>query len=326
MKGSIGGSFLTRNFSTAGEEVLSPEVDQRGSAVYLYEEIAASPHVQVQFGGRYERASFEPIADEPTRVFNNVSGSVGLLFLPTDQTTVSFSLARASRNPALEELYFHGPHPGSAAVENGNPDLDSEHSLGFDASVRWRSAAASGEVTFFVNSIDNFIFREFTGEVEDDLAVTAFTQANARLYGVESHVDVKAGPLFWVEGGLDYVRGELASIDTPMPRVPPLRGHAGVRFEKSGFEAGVDGVFTASQDRVYSLTFGDRQVGETPTDGYNLLKLYASYSFGGMRTLNTITLRLDNVTNALYFNHLNFLKDFSPEMGRNLAVVYNVKF
>jgi iron complex outermembrane receptor protein len=35
MKGSTGGSFLTRNFSTSGEEALSPEVDQRGGAVCL---------------------------------------------------------------------------------------------------------------------------------------------------------------------------------------------------------------------------------------------------------------------------------------------------
>ena len=90
----------------------------------------ASPHVQIQFGGRVERASFEPKEDEPARDFNNFSGSVGLLFLPTDQTTIAFSLARSSRNPALEELYFHGPHPGNAAIENGNPDLESEHGAG----------------------------------------------------------------------------------------------------------------------------------------------------------------------------------------------------
>jgi len=329
MKGSIGGSLLTRNFSATGEEVLSPEVDQKGGALYIYEEVAASQHTQIQFGGRYEHASFEPqTTDEPARDFDNVSGSVGLLFLPTDQATISFNLASSTRNPALEELYFHGPHPGNNAIENGNPGLESERALGFDASVRWRGAAAAGEVTFFVNRISNFIFREFTGEVDDEegLAVTEFAQADARLYGIESHVDVKVGPLVWVEGGLDYVRGELTSIDSPMPRVPPLRGHAGVRLQRNAFQAGVEGSFTAKQDRVYALSFGGVSVGETPTDGYNLLKLYASYSFGSNRTVSTITARLDNATNVLYSNHLNYLKDLAPEMGRNFAVVYNVKF
>ncbi|HEV8396617.1 MAG TPA: TonB-dependent receptor [Vicinamibacterales bacterium] len=328
MSGSIGGSFLTRNFSAAGEEALSPEVDQRGGAVYLYEEVAASQHVQVQFGGRVEHSSFEPKVDEPARDFTNLSGSVGLLFLPTDRTTIAFSLAHASRNPALEELYFHGPHPGNNAIENGNPDLDSEHSLGFDASLRWRSAVATGEVTFFVNRIDNFIFRQFTGEVDEEegLAVTEFAQADGRLAGVESHLDVKVGPLLWVEGGLDYVRGDFSSSDTALPRIPPLRGRAGLRLQKNAFQAGVDGIFTAKQDRVYALGFGGSVIGETPTDGYNLMKVFASYTFGNNRAANTITARLDNATNALYRNHLNYLKDLAPEMGRNFAIVYSVKF
>jgi iron complex outermembrane receptor protein len=328
MKGSIGGSFLTRNFSASGEEALSPEVDQRGGAAYLYEEVAVTPHVQFQFGGRVDHASFEPKADEPARDFTNVSGSVGLLLLPTDQTSIAFSVARASRNPALEELYFHGPHPGNNAIENGDPNLDSEHALGFDASARWRGAKASGEVTFFLNNINNFIFRQFTGEVDEEegLPVTVFAQGDGRLVGMESHVDVKVHPLLWVEGGLDYVHGELTNLDTPMPRIPPLRGRAGVRFERNGFQAGGEGIFTAKQDRVYSLGFSGTDIGETPTDGYNLLKLFASYSFAKAGVLNTITARLDNVTNELYHNHLNYLKDLAPEMGRNFALVYNVKF
>jgi iron complex outermembrane receptor protein len=329
LKGSIGGSFLTRNFSASGEEALSPEVDQRGGAAYVYEEVAASQHLQVQFGGRVEHASFDPqTSTEPARDFTNVSGSVGLLYLPTDSTTVAFSLASAARNPALEELYFHGPHPGNNAVENGDPNLDSERALGFDASVRWRGARASGEVTFFLNNIDNFIFRQFTGEVDEEegLPITVFAQADGRMVGMESHVDVKVHPLLWVEGGLDYVHGEFTALDTPMPRIPPLRGRAGLRFERKGFQAGGEGIFTAKQDRVYSLGFSGTDIGETPTDGYNLLKLFASYSFAAGGVYNTITARLDNATNELYHNHLNYLKDLAPEMGRNFALVYNVKF
>jgi iron complex outermembrane recepter protein len=326
MKGSIGATVLTRAFSTAGEEVLSPAVDQKGFAAYVYEEVAASPHAQLQFGARVEHAAFAPAADEPAADFTNVSGSVGVLLLPNDSTTVAFSVARAARNPALEELYFHGPHPGNNAFENGDPTLQSEHALGFDASLRWRGAAASGEVTYFLNRIDNFIFRELTGAVEEDLLETNFVQGDARLQGIESHIDVRVAPVVWVEGGLDYVRGDLTAIDKPLTRMPPLRGRAGLRFQRNAFQAGGDAVFTAKQDRVYTISTPTGEVGETPTDGYNLLKLYASYSFVSGKTTNTITARLDNATDTLYRNHLNFLKDLAPEMGRNFRVVYSVKF
>jgi iron complex outermembrane receptor protein len=326
--GAVGASVLTREFEATGEEVLAPLVNQKGFAAYMYEEVDASPRVQLQLGARVDRATFKPQTDEPNTDFTNLSGSFGLVVRPTEPVSLAFSVARASRNPALEELYFHGPHPGNNAVENGNPDLTSEHSVGFDASLRWRSAVASGEVTFFANKINDFIFRRFTGDVDEQegLAVTEFDQADARMIGMESHVDVRVGPVIWIEGGLDYVRGDLISLDLPMPRVPPLRGLAGLHFRRNAFEAGVDGTFTAKQDRVYALGFSGTTVGETPTDGYNLAKIFASYTFGTGTMANTITVRLDNATNTLYRNHLNYLKDLAPEMGRNFAVVYSVRF
>jgi hypothetical protein len=69
------------------------------------------------------------------------------------------------------------------------------------------------------------------------------------------------------------------------------------------------------------VTVDRRQVGETLTDGYDLLKLFASYSFGSSTVVNTITARLDNATDVVYHNHLNYLKDLVPEMGRNFALV-----
>jgi iron complex outermembrane receptor protein len=237
---------------------------------------------------------------------------------PSDATTLAFSLARAARNPALEELYFHGPHPGNNAVENGNPDLGSEQAVGFDVSLRWRASRASGELTYFLNNISNFIFRNPTDEIEDDLPVTFFSAGDSRLQGIESHVDLAVSSGVWIEGGLDYVKGELTSSDLPLPRMPPLRGRAGLRVQHNAFQAGFDGIFTAKQDRVFTL--------ESPTDGSKVLKLFAAYSFGTAAAASTITARLDNATNELYRNHLNYLKDLVPEIGRNFKLLYSVKF
>jgi iron complex outermembrane recepter protein len=72
--------------------------------------------------------------------------------------------------------------------------------------------------------------------------------------------------------------------------------------------------------------FHRETIGETPTAGYNLLKLFASYSIAAGGAVHTFTARLDNATNELYHNHLNYLKDLAPEVGRDFKVVYNVKF
>ena len=144
LKGSVGVWGLTRAFEATGAEALSPPVDQRAIAALLYEEVTW-PHVVFQFGARVDRTAFKPEGELMDRTFNNFSGSVGLLLRPSDAVNVAVSLARASRNPALEELYFLGPHPGNFAFEIGNPALDSEPALGFGLSMRWRHSRASGE-------------------------------------------------------------------------------------------------------------------------------------------------------------------------------------
>jgi iron complex outermembrane receptor protein len=326
LKGSIGLFALGRSFSAEGEESLTAPVDQGAFAAFLYEEAVVNPHLTFQFGGRVEHTGFTPEEDE-ARDFTTFSGSMGLLIHPSEQTTVAFSLARAARNPALEELYFHGPHPGNAAVENGNVDLNPETGIGFDMSLRWRGSRATGEATYFFNNINDFIFREYTGEVEDDLPVTNFVAGDARLQGLEMHADVNVSSLIALEGGLDYVHGDLTSGDQPLPRIPPLRGRVGVRVQKNALQIGADAVFTADQDRIFVSETAEGPVGEMATPGSNLLKLFASYSFGRGPVSNTITLRLDNVTNELYYNHLNYLKDLGvAEVGRNFKVLYNVKF
>ena len=42
--------------------------------------------------------------------------------------------------------------------------------------------------------------------------------------------------------------------------------------------------------------------------------------------LHTVTGRVDNVTDELYRNHLSLIKDLTPEMGRNVKLLYSVKF
>jgi iron complex outermembrane receptor protein len=74
----------------------------------------------------------------------------------------------------------------------------------------------------------------------------------------------------------------------------------------------------AKQDRIFST--------ETETDGYQLLRLFASYSFGQGAVAHTITGRLDNATDELYRNHLSLIKDLAAEMGRNVRLLYNVRF
>jgi iron complex outermembrane receptor protein len=343
LKGSAGGWFLNRAFDAVGEETLSPAVDQRGFAAFLYEEVAW-PHVTFQFGGRVDHTRYEPNG-ETGHSFTTGSGSVGLLLRPAaanDRVTIAVSLARAARNPALEELFYFGSHPGNFAFEVGDPDLGPEHALGFDVALRWRWARASGEVTYFRNDIGDYIFRapmsgaeferrlpafaaRFPGRgigeapiATDEFPIVENVAADSILQGIESHADFQLTSGLAVELGLDYIRGTLEDSGEPLPRIPPLRFRGGLRYQRNAFQAGGEMTATATQNRLFST--------ETPTDGYQLLRLYSAYSFGRDRLTHTVTARLDNATNELYRNHLSLIKDLTAEMGRNVKLLYSVRF
>ena len=194
-------------------------------------------------------------AGETERDFTNGSLSAACCCVrrrPNDRLTIAASVARAARAPALEEMFFFGLHPGNFALEVGNPGLKSEHALGVDLSLRWRTPRASGEVTYFRNDISDYIFRrnmdheEFEERLDE--FVTRFggrepaghatsTRGERRrrrgdrvrrvrrrrrlLQGIESHADFQLTSTLTAEAGLDIVRGALKENDLPLPRIPP---------------------------------------------------------------------------------------------------------
>jgi iron complex outermembrane receptor protein len=122
------------------------------------------------------------------------------------------------------------------------------------------------------------------------------------------------------------LHGELTTLSVQLPRITPLRGRIGARFQKNAFQSGLDATLVGAQNRVFTTPLGGGLLNETTTEGYGLTKLYAAYSFTAGKALNTLAARLDNAANTRYSNHLNFLKDLAPEMGRDFRVTYTVKF
>jgi iron complex outermembrane receptor protein len=323
LKGTIGGWATHRDYSSLGEESLAPPTTQNAFAGFLYEELTFD-RVSIQFGGRVDHTKFSPegaVVDRPEltdRTFTEFSGSVGLVGRLSNELTLAVNVARAARNPSLEELYNNGPHVGNFAFEIGNPDLPSERGIGVDVSLRYRARRFFAEGTYFRNSIDKYIFAFPTGEEEDGLRVVNFLSADSLLQGFELHTDIGLSDSVWLELGGDGVHAELRDLDQPLPRIPPYRGWAALRYESGGFHIEGEVRGAAKQDRIFG--------GETPTAGYAILNGHASYTFTSGKAAHTVTLRLGNATDKLYRNHLSFIKDLAPEMGRTVKLVYALRF
>jgi iron complex outermembrane receptor protein len=148
--------------------------------------------------------------------------------------------------------------------------------------------------------------------------VAVYSQGNSNYRGFEGKLDVALHRNFWLNLGADSVRARLSEGDTPLPRIPPVRGRIGIDARYKGLSVRPEVVLANSQTGVYST--------ETPTAGYAVVNVQGSYTLVGAHHLQIFSANFFNAGNNLYRNHLSFLKAFAPEIGRGVRVSYSIQF
>jgi iron complex outermembrane recepter protein len=322
LSGRFGFWGLHRDFEATGEEALAPPTKQNAFAVFGLQTLDFE-RVALQFGGRLESNRYTP-AETPTRgllpkrSFTGFSGAIGVRVNTWNGGALVANYTHSYRAPSLEELYNEGPHPGNLAFEIGNPNLERELGNGLDFGLRHSSKRLRFEANGFSYHIDNFVFLAPTGDVEDGLLVAEYSQDKSRYSGTEAQLDVALHPNIWLNLRADYVNAELTDSNTPLPRIPPLRARVGLELRYKGLLLNPEVVMTKDQDRLFPT--------ETRTAGYTVFGLSGSYLIAHGHAAHIISFNAFNLGDRLYRNHLSFIKEFAPEMGRGLRVTYTLRF
>jgi iron complex outermembrane recepter protein len=316
LSGSFGFSGFYRDYTSVGEEALAPPTKQNSFAAFAIERIDFE-RVGFQAGGRIEHNSYSPRGLRD-RSFTGFSGAAGIrISLPHSAALVA-NYTHSYRAPALEELYNNGPHPGNLSFEIGNPNLNRESSDGIDISLRHSSERMRAEFNSFYYRIRDFIFLAPTGNIEDGLVEANYDQGKTRFVGTELRMDVALTRNFWLLSSLDYVNAKLTELKIPLPRIPPLRARVGFEWLAGGFRLNPEVVMARDQNRVF-LT-------EEKTAGYATVDVTASYTITKQHSAHIISLNGFNLNDKLYRNHLSFIKNFAPEIGRGVRLVYTMRF
>lgn len=318
LTGSFGFSGLRRDYTTTGEEAIAPPVIANIISVFTLQQVGFE-HFRLQFGGRVDHTIYNvQVGPLPNRDFTGFSGAAGVHVPLWTGGAFVVNYTHAYRAPALEELYNDGPHPGNATFEIGDPTLRRESSNGVDISLRHQSGRVRAEANFFYYHINHFVFLAPTGDVEDGLPVAEYLQANSRFLGGEANFDVGITNNFWLLTGMDIVDARLIATGTPLPRIPPLRGRVGFDFRWRGLS--VRPVVIMARDQ--SAVFGN----ETRTAGYTVVDFNASYTVAQQHAVHVFSVSAFNLGDRLYRNHLSFIKDLAPEIGRGVRVAYTLRF
>jgi iron complex outermembrane recepter protein len=222
------------------------------------------------------------------------------------------------RAPALEELYFFGPHAGNLTFEIGNANLAMERNTGLDASLRRQSARLRFEGNVFYYRISDFVYLAPTGRIREGFVEANYAQADTRYRGAEARLDAAVRPDLWLNVSIDSVSARIRETNTPLPRIPPIRGRIGFDVRLNRLSMKPELVLARPQNSVFAT--------ETRTAGYAVTNLNSTYTIAGAHSVQIFYFTLFNATDRLYRNHLSFIKNIAPEIGRGFRIGYTIRF
>ncbi len=353
LTGSVGFQASRSDFSAVGEEVVTPATVTDSQALFVLESYKLNPALTLQFGGRYEHQGIRVGEVDPAlpaypgyaattgekRTDRGFSVSTGLVWYPAKDYSVGLSVAYSQRLPVAQELFSNGPHGGTNAYEIGSSGLDREDSLGVDFTVRKRAGFVTGTVGAFVNRFSNFVFEQKDPALYFDedsgtflpypvlpgdeyLPIYQFVARDAVFWGGEAdltfHLWETDSDHLHLDLTSDYVHAQQTTDDQPLPRIPPLRAGAGLRYERGRWTLGANVRHAFRQDRVAAE--------ETETAGYTLVGADLSYRLPVGKSEWELFARGANLTDEDARVSTSFLKDVAPLPGRSITTGVRVTF
>jgi iron complex outermembrane receptor protein len=327
MVGGVFGEY--RDFAQACLTFL-PRTREYTAAAYLYDEITIGK-TQLMAACRYDVRSVEPTerdmnaaGDIRDRRFDGPSAALGIVRPLVTNVSGSATVTRAFRAPAIEELFAEGPHLAAYSYEVGNAELGDETGLGVELTLDYRGGGGAARASYFRNEFADYIFAADTGEIqigagsEGFLPLYRYVGLDALLSGGELEASWRIRDDLTMEGFASYVEGTLTYTGVPLPRIPPLTGRLELRYVRGSWQGRLATRMAARQDRVGEF--------EEPTAGYALLDAGLEWTHLSRSFFHSVTLRVDNLGDTEYRNHLSRIKSIMPEPGRNLSLLYRVSF
>lgn len=320
--GVAGLQYLTRDFSAVGEEAYLPLVETSKWGVFLLEE-SHFGELTFSAGARLEQMEHDPASAAPAYDDTAFSGSVGFV-RPFGGARVSLNLNYTERHPAPEELYSQGPHLATGLYEIGDPEIAREKNRSVDLGIRG-GESWTWSVNLFYKDAGDYIYLAGTGEVEDELPVAEYRQADATFYGYELETRL---PLWSLEGGhelhallwSDMTRGRLDGVtgNRNVPRMPVQRLAAGLEWAALNWSAAVEAIY--HDDQTHTSDF------ESETSSYTLVNADLVYNLDFGRTGTLLFVRGKNLLDEDGRRSVSFLKDYAPIPGRSLEAGVRIGF
>lgn len=310
---------------TVGGFTFTPPATEQGAALFGFEDLHLGDWI-LQVSGRLDLRAVVPDEERKARIgtirsrrFIAPSGGIRWFRPFGGGMEAGVGLMRTVRIPSIKELYSEGPHLPAYSYEVGNPELGMETGWGGEVFGRFATEKAGLHVALFATRISDYLYPRNTGTfaVQRPLPVYQYSGDDVRMVGAEVLAEVRLPLQIQVTGSASAVNGSFRD-GSPVPFMPPVNGKVKVEWTRSSLTLGAGVRWSLRQDRLGEF--------EDPTDGFLVPDLTLQYFRNVGRTLHTVALTAENITDSEYRMHLSRVKSIMPEPGRNVKVLYRVYF
>ncbi len=262
-----------------------------------------------------------------------ITGSVGLVLSPGDETQLSMNLSSGFRAPNLDDIgKVFDSEPGNVIVPN--PDLQAEKAYNIDLGINQNIFnLLHFEITGFFTLLDNAMVRRdfhFNGKdsiiYADELSqvFSIVNAGNAIVYGTQIAIQMSPVRNFRIKSNINYTKGE-DQDGIPLRHVSPLYGSTHFIFESKKFKADLyalyNGELPSNQMSPSELNkafmYATDISGNPYSPSWYTINLKTSYQLGNFGMLNV---GIENIFDHRYRPYSSGI--VSP--GRNIIIALRV--
>jgi len=344
--GVFGLQLNDREFSAVGEEAFVSPTDSDSYALFWAAERDFNA-LNIEAGVRFEETDYDSsvVAGGTDFDFSSFSVSLGGHYHLDQAWSVSALLDISSRAPTIEELFSAGPHLatdsfdiGLTAVEvadgefiiDPNASVDEESVVGLSLGAQYEYQGVTFSATLYHLEFDDFIYQEVgaerneEGELEEgELTELIYQQDDATFTGLDLQAAFTLAKFSQGDLGLsllfDIVDAELdISGNDNLPRIPSERFGVGLNWTSEAWTANLNWTHVGSQTDV--------AVNELETSSYNDVDFRITRNFKIGEDNLSVFFSGENLTDDEQRNHVSFVKDIAPSIGRRFEVGVQYSF
>lgn len=301
-----------RSGAVAHEKPL-PDVTYLSAGLFAENVWTVSPQATLSMGGRWDRIQVEndptPQWERQRRDESSWNAHLGGVANVSDRARVRAVAASGYRAASLEERYQF-LELGAGRVKLGDPDLNPERSLFFEAGADARGESVSMGWAVFANRLRDLIGERFV----DDSTIVNANVDEALIWGAEWDAAWTPIPAWTLRLSAAYAEGRDLDARQPLPGIPPLSGTVALEYDAARrYRGRAETVFAADQRKTPD--------GVADADGWATANASLSRRFSSGAANGDLTLTVNNIFDSAYRAYLSTYRGAHyMEPGRSVTV------